>query len=105
MRATHLALPALLLAATALGAAERGVAFRFRKDDVGKLPAGWKAERTGKGGGSVWKLTADETAPSGAGVVLTQTAESPNAVFNLCVAAAPSRRDVELRVSFKALRG
>jgi hypothetical protein len=105
MRALLLALPALLLAATAPGASDRGVAFRFGKDDLGKLPAGWKAERTGKGEGSVWKVTADVTAPSGAGLVLTQTAESPNAVFNLCVADAPRRRDLELRVAFKALRG
>jgi hypothetical protein len=105
MRATRLALPTLMLAAAVVAAGERGVAFRFRKDDVGKLPAGWKAERTGKGEGSVWKLTADDTAPSGADVVLTQTAESPSSVFNLCVTDAPSRRDVALRVSFKALRG
>src|SRR5207237_2675434 len=37
--------------------------------------------------------------------VLTQTAESPDAVFNLCVADALSRRDLELRVAFKALKG
>ena len=28
-------------------------AFKFSKDDVGKVPAGWKAEQTGKGEGSV----------------------------------------------------
>src|SRR5499427_1852554 len=80
-------------------------AFKFSKDDVGKVPAGWKAEKTGKGEGSVWKVVADETAPSKSGHVLAQTAESPNAVFNICVAEDTKYKDVELSVSFKAIAG
>jgi hypothetical protein len=79
--------------------------FRFNKDDVGKVPSGWKAERTGKGEGSIWKVVADETAPSKSGYVLAQTAESPRAVFNICVAEDTKYKDVELSVSFKAVAG
>jgi hypothetical protein len=43
-----------LLAMVTLAAAEGDAPrFRFGKDDVGKVPAGWKAEKTGKGEGSV----------------------------------------------------
>jgi hypothetical protein len=80
-------------------------AFKFSKDDVGKAPAGWKAEKTGRGEGSVWKVVADKTAPSKSGYVLAQTAESPNAVFNICVAEDTKYKDVELSVSFKAIAG
>src|SRR6516165_4721472 len=80
-------------------------AFKFGKDDVGKVPAGWKAEQTGKGEGSVWKVVADETAPSKSGYALAQTAKSPGNVFNICVAEDTKYKDVELSVSFKAVAG
>jgi hypothetical protein len=79
--------------------------FRFVKDDAGKLPKGWTAAHTGKGEGSVWKVVADETAPSKAGFVLAQTSESPSAFFNLCVADDTSYKDVEVSVAFKAVKG
>ena len=94
------------LAGAALATAEgKSPRFRFGKDDVGKVPAGWKAAKTGKGEGSVWKVVADDTAPSKSGYALAQTAEGPNALFNLCVADEPSLKDVEIMVAFKAMRG
>jgi hypothetical protein len=80
-------------------------AFRFSKDDLGKVPAGRKAEKTGKGEGSVWKLVEDPTAPSKSGVVLAQTAKSPGGLFNICVADDTKYKDVTLSVSFKAVAG
>src|SRR5947208_12925263 len=85
----------LLLAAT-LPAADAAKPIHFSKDDAGKLPAGWKADRTGKGEGSVWKVTADGTAPGKTGYVLTQTAHGPNALFNLCVVGDSRAKDVEI---------
>jgi Domain of Unknown Function (DUF1080) len=79
--------------------------FRFSKADLGRLPKGWKAEKTGKGEGSIWKVTADKTAPSGTGLVLAQTAEGPAALFNLCVAEGTRYKDVRLRAAFKAVAG
>jgi hypothetical protein len=79
--------------------------FTFAKDDVGKLPAGWRVARTGKGEGSEWKVLADATAPSKSGRVLTQTAASPRPMFNLCVADGTRARDVEISVDFKSLQG
>jgi hypothetical protein len=78
---------------------------RFSDKDEGKVPSGWKAEHTGKGEGSVWKVMADDTAPSKSGYVLAQTAESPNAYFNICVAEDTNYKDVALSVAFKAMRG
>jgi len=101
---TVVALGALAIAvARAEESKER--AFKFNKDDVGKVPAGWKAEQTGKGEASVWKVVADETAPSKSGYVLAQTAKGPNAVFNLCVVQDSKYKDVELSVAFKAVAG
>jgi hypothetical protein len=78
----------------------------FRKADAGKVPVGWKSDQTGKGdNSSVWKVEADDTAPSKSGYVLAQTAESPNAVFNLCVVEDGKYKDIEVSVAFKAVRG
>jgi hypothetical protein len=84
---------------------DKAKTFTFMKDDVGKVPAGWKADKTGKGEGSVWKVVADDTAPSKKGFVLAQTAEGPNALFNLCVSEASSYKDLEVSVAFKAVKG
>ena len=84
---------------------EKNRVFHFKKEDAGKLPAGWKADKTGKGEGSVWKVVADETAPSKTGYVLAQTAEGPNAMFNLCVVEDSKYKDLQLSVAFKAVKG
>jgi hypothetical protein len=97
---------AVALIGTALAAAdEKTRSVRFGKDDLGKVPAGWKAAQTGKGEGSVWKVVADKTAPSRTGYALAQTAEGPSALFNLCVAEDTNYQDVEISVAFKAIRG
>jgi hypothetical protein len=75
-----------------LAADEKKMSLRFNKGDVGR---GWKAEKTGKGEGSVWQVVQDESAPSKTGYVLAQLAESPGAVFNLCVAQDTSLKDGE----------
>ena len=59
---------------------------KFSKADLGKAPADWTVTQTGKGQGSIWKIVEDSTAPSKSGLALAQTAESPSAVFNVCVA-------------------
>jgi hypothetical protein len=79
--------------------------FAFSQGDVSRLPAGWKAEHTGKGEGSIWKVVEDNSAPSGNGAVLAQTAQGPNAFFNLCVVEDSRFRDLEMQVAFKAVRG
>jgi 3-keto-disaccharide hydrolase len=84
---------------------ERSGTVRFQKDDAGKVPAGWKVEKTGKGEGSDWKVVADETGPAKTGYVLAQLAKSPGSVFNLCVRDEPSLKDGEVSVAFKAVAG
>src|SRR5579859_5565887 len=87
------------------GAQEKTRDFRFSKNDLGKVPAGWTAERTGKGEGSVWKVVEDKTSPSKSGVALAQTAVGPSSLFNLCVAEDTHYKDVEVIVAFKANHG
>jgi hypothetical protein len=98
---------ALVALAGAAAWAEEGKerAFKFGKDDVGNVPAGWRAAKTGKGEGSVWKVVADDTAPAKSGYALAQTAEGPSSLFNLCVADEGSYKDVEFSVAFKAMAG
>src|SRR5262245_4148926 len=96
---------AVLVMATLALAEEKATLMKFNKDDAGKVPAGWTADKTGKGEGSVWKVVEDETAPSKTGDVRAQTPEKPNAMFNLCVADKPLLKDIEVSVSFKAVKG
>jgi hypothetical protein len=104
-RSNLMMMPVVIATALLVGADEKKMSLRFNKEDAGRVPAGWKAEKTGKGEGSVWQVVQDETAPSKTGYVLAQVAESPGAVFNLCVAEDTSFKDGEVNVSFKAVRG
>jgi hypothetical protein len=101
------AIPAALLGlvGVALPACDRQRAWRFGKHDAGRLPAGWKADQAGTGTGSVWKVVEDDTAPSGAGHALAQTAASPRAFVALCVAEDTHYHDVAVTVAFRAVGG
>jgi hypothetical protein len=77
----------------------------FTKTDLGKVPAGWTATRTGEGKGSEWKVVADDSAPSQSGFALAQTAAGPSALFNLCVKDGDAPADLELAVKMKAIAG
>ena len=81
-----------------------GFARDFEKEAIGTMPKGWTSARTGTGEGSVWTLVEDKTAPRGS-TVLAQTAESPETLFNVCVADDTSFTDVEVTVAFKAMQG
>jgi hypothetical protein len=106
MQWTSLMTTSVLLVGAALAVAEdKGKSLTFDKKDLGKVPAGWKAEKTGKGDGSVWKVVEDASAPSKSGYVLAQTAESPNGLFNVCVVNDTNLNDVEISVAFKAIKG
>ncbi|MBL8797746.1 MAG: DUF1080 domain-containing protein [Planctomycetia bacterium] len=91
--------PALVLAA------DGQPAVTFKKDEVGKLPAGWTVAKTGTGAGSTWKVVADATAPSKSGQALAQTAAGDKPVFNLCVLNDSSFQDGEISVAFKSIKG
>src|SRR5262245_32504654 len=94
--------PCLVAAIVAVEGKTRTVT--FSKDDLNKLPKGWKADHTGKDGAGSWKVVADDTAPAKSGYVLAQTGESPGPVFNLCIVEdAPA--DVDVSVMFKANKG
>src|SRR5262245_29475007 len=95
----------LIISAVLCAAHDKARTIRFSNRDEGKVPSGWRAEHTGRGEGSIWKVVADDTAPSKSGYVLAQTAESPNPYFNICVAEDTNYKDVELAVAFKAMRG
>src|SRR5262245_23932462 len=105
MRRVCMVVLAGLLATSLLAGEDKARSFVFGKGDKGKVARGWKADKTGKGVGSVWKVVADETAPSKKGYALAQTAEGPGPLFNLCVATDTSYKDIDIRVQFKAVKG
>ncbi len=76
----------------------------FADAEVGKLPPGWTAAKTGEGDGSVWKIVADESAPGGKTLAQT-SADGPDKFFNLCVVEGTSYADVDLAISLKAIAG
>jgi hypothetical protein len=94
----------ILLLGISLAAADAKT-LTYSKEDAGKVPAGWKEAKTGTGDGSVWRVVADDTGPGKTGYVLMQTAEGPNRMFNLCVLDDSKYKDVDLEVSFKAMKG
>lgn len=83
---------------------EQATKWDFEDASVEKFPKGWSSAKTGDGEGSVWKIVEDATAPKGT-KVLAQTSDSPGHLFNLCVAVDTSIKDVDLSVSFKAVKG
>lgn len=97
----------MMVALAASGRADEAEpkAVTFAKGDLGKVPAGWTAAKTGKGEGSVWKVVADKTVPSKSSYALAQTARGPGPLFNLCVADKASHGDVVVSVAFKAVEG
>ena len=101
-------LPAALLAGVMICgvvAADEPKALTFAKADAGNPPKGWTVAKTGECEGSVWAVTADESAPSKSGYALAQTAEGPKPLYNLCVLADSKFQDGEVSVAVKALKG
>jgi len=96
-----------LVAAVLIGAADdkKTRTVTFSKESLNKVPAGWKADHTGKKGKGSWKVEADDKAPSKKGYVLSQTGTSPRPVFNLCILDKSSQADVEVSVMFRANKG
>jgi hypothetical protein len=95
----------VLTSVVAAASASDPICWKLTSDLLRKLPRGWSTAKTGQGEGSVWKVVADDTAPSKSGFVLAQAAKSPRPMFNLCVMQEGSFKDVELRVAFKAVKG
>jgi hypothetical protein len=71
---------------------------------LGQLPPDWVAAKTDEGPGSVWKVVGDATAPGGKALAQT-SAEGPKKLFNLCVAAKSSFRDLDMAVKFRSVAG
>lgn len=98
-------LAAVLMMVAVVVAEEPAFQMQFEVAEKGKVPANWVVAKTGMGEGSVWKVVADETAPSKDGLVLAQTAAGPRPLFNICVAQKPRFKDVEISVAVKAIKG
>lgn len=88
-----------------VASAARAETWDFEDMEVDQPPSGWTSAKTGDGKGSVWRVVKDESAPSGAKVLAQTSSAGPNPLFNLCVADETSYLDLDLTVSFRAVRG
>ena len=81
--------------------------FGFDKEQVGDLPAGWKAEATEQQGAlATWGVIADATAPSKPNVLsLTKTNHESGSTFNICWTDRVRFKDGRVEVSMKANSG
>jgi len=77
-----------------------GETFTFDQDQVGALPAGWKAGVTGRGTPK-WSVEADATAPSPPNVLK----QSGSGTFPWCVRSDVSIADGSVEVKFKPISG
>ena len=100
-----IAILGLFAAGLLLPPTARAELWDFDNYTPGKLPAGWSAAKTGEGPGSVWKVVADPTAPSGGNVLAQTSSDGADDLFNLCVADDTSYSELELSVRFKAVSG
>lgn len=96
----------LLLSGVTIAQASKAMFMKTDFEDAvtGSVPNGWIVARTGAEEGSAWKVVEDKTGPKGS-KALAQVAESPNAVFNLCVAENTSFKDLRITVAFKSVAG
>lgn len=77
----------------------------FDKDDVGNTPAGLSARETHPGSKpGLWKVAADQTAPSPPNVLTLKT-EATGSTYNLALFEKTGYKDVDLRVRVKANTG
>lgn len=103
MQHTSIVLALMIGAAGHAGAAEP---FKMSLDgvQVGRLPTGWVAAKTGSGPGCEWTVLEDPSAPEGKALAQTSS-EGPNRLFNLCVAEKTRFVNLDLTVAFKAVAG
>lgn len=101
---TRSTLTVAALALLGIAADDKIVQADFEKCVNGMLPKGWSSAKTGTGDGSVWKVVEDPKAPKGS-KVLSQTAEGPTALYNLCVLDGVKYHKVEASVAFKPVAG
>ena len=91
-------LAACLGAAAPAAEAAKPAVFNFDADKAGEAPKGWEAAV------GVWKVAADDTAPSKPNV-LAQSAEGPGSQFNIALAGDTAFKDLDLTVRMKAVAG
>lgn len=84
---------------------EEETLFNFDSSPVGKLPAGWSNQKTGKGGLGKWEVLADPTAPSKPNVLAQTSKENFGYHFNVAVAENTNFSDLEIELKFKAIDG
>jgi hypothetical protein len=97
-----IALPLLVLAATAFGATQ---IINFDSAAAGSVPTGWTVAMTHTGGAPKWEVRKDETAPSQPNVFAQVSDDKTSGRFPLAIFDQASFTDGSLSVKFKTLSG
>ena len=77
--ASHIVFLASWFAVVELPADEN--TWTFEDNEVGVLPEVWKQAKTGAGPGSLWKVVADQSAPSGSQALAQMSSAGPRPLF------------------------
>ncbi|MBN2562886.1 MAG: DUF1080 domain-containing protein [Phycisphaerae bacterium] len=80
--------------------------WRFDGDCLGQVPKGWSIRETNPSESlAIWKVIADDTAPSRPHVMALESSENYGGTFNLAIAEDTSFKDLDLTVRVKAVKG
>lgn len=86
-------------------AAGETLSYGFDSDTAGHLPAGFHTALTGRGTPGRWEVAADTSAPSKPNVLAQLSTDRTDYRFPLAILDAAAFRDLDLRVTFKAISG
>ncbi|MCP4679966.1 MAG: DUF1080 domain-containing protein [Deltaproteobacteria bacterium] len=82
------------------------VSFAFDDDEVGTVPKSIELKETaGRGTPAVWKVVADESAPSKPGAFGTVETKNKGRTYNVALVTASSLKDVEISLRVKSVKG
>ncbi len=82
------------------------VSLAFDKDEAGTIPGSFELKETaGRGTPAVWKVVADESAPSKPGAFGTVETKNRGRTYNVALVTGSSLKDVEISLKVKSVKG
>jgi hypothetical protein len=102
--ATRMAIMAAVAASVTPAQAEGPISVSFIETQIGALPPGFIAERTGGGASADWKIVQDDTMAGGRALAQTSS-DRTDYRFPLAIYQPVSTANVEVSVRFKAVAG
>jgi hypothetical protein len=102
--AARMAIMAAIITSAAPAQAEGPISVSLTEAQIGTLPQGFVADRTGEGAAADWKVVQDSAAPGGHVLAQTST-DRTDYRFPLAIYQPVSTANAEVSVRFKAVAG